>query len=407
MGGKSSSSIKCTRGVKIRQFQTEDRIQIAFSYKGVECRELMPPGPITQTAVNLAAGKRAEILNKIAQADSGLAIFLYGDYFPNSPRAAQFDSTGRRVMLTALLQKTLEGYELQVKNGKMAQSTLDGYTKAVRSQRMKAFAEGRAIATVLPSELRTFVASIGTTAKFVRNLLTPLRATFEDALNDDLIKANPFERVAMTALLKKSTTESDYEVDPFTQAERAELLKAARGDEKPMVQFWLAAGLRPGEMIAFKWPKVDWTNRKGRVDLNQVAKEEKLPKTAAGIRDVDLDDDAIAALIAQKSASYEAGQHVWLNPRTGKAWSTDAQIRKTLWQPLCERAGVRYRNPYQCRHTFASALLTAGANPWYVAEQLGHADVQLVYTTYGKFIREDYLKPKQQPGLRLVAGGAQ
>ncbi len=402
MGGKSSSNIKCPRGVKLRQFQTEERIQIAFTYKGVECRELMPPCPITQTAVNLAAGKRAEIQNKIAQAELGLAIFLYAEFFPNSPKAAQFDSTGRRVMLSALLQKTLEGYELQVKNGKMALSTLDGYRKAVNSKRMKDFIEGRAIATVLPSELRTFIASIGTTAKFVRNLLTPLRATFEDALNDDLIKINPFERVAMTALLKKSTTESDYEVDPFTQAERDQLLKAARADEKPTVQFWLAAGLRPGEMIAFKWPKVDWTNRKGRVDLNQVSKMEKLPKTAAGIRDVDLDDEAIAALIAQKSASYEAGAHVWLNPRSGKPWTTDAQLRKTLWVPLLERAGVRYRNPYQCRHTFASALLTSGQNPWYVADQLGHVDVQMVFRTYGKFIGQDYLKPKQQPGLRLV-----
>lgn len=94
--------------------------------------------------------------------------------------------------------------------------------------------------------------------------------------------------------------------------------------------------------------------------------------------------------------------HVWLNPRTGRAWTTDAQIRKTLWLPLCERAGIRYRNPYQCRHTFASALLTAGANPWYVAEQLGHVDVQLVFSTYGKFIGQDYQKPKVQ-GLRAVS----
>lgn len=106
------------------------------------------------------------------------------------------------------------------------------------------------------------------------------------------------------------------------------------------------------------------TNRKARIDINLVAGEEKLPKTAAGVRDVDLSDDAISALIAQKQASFEAGQQIWLNPRTGEPWKTDAQIRKTLWQPLCTRAGVRYRNPYQCRHTFASALLTEGANPW-------------------------------------------
>lgn len=402
MGGKSNNGIKCPRGVKLRDFTHEQRIQIAFSYKGIECRELLPPCPITQTAVNLAGGKRAEIQNRIAEAANGGRPFIYSDFFPTSARAAQFDSTGRRVMLAKLLQKTLEGYERQVDNGNMALSTLQGYTKAVNSARMQAFVKDKAIAAVTPSELREFAGGIEGTAKFVRNLLTPLRATFEDALNDDLITTNPFDRVAMAKLLKKTSTASEYEVDPFTQAERQALLQAARADEKPMIQFWLGTGPRPGELIAFKWPKVDWTNRKARIDLNQVSGKEKLPKTAAGVRDVDLTDDAIAALIAQKPYSFEAGQHVWLNPRTGKPWSTDAQIRKTLWQPLCERAGVRYRNPYQCRHTFASALLTAGANPWYVAEQLGHTDAQLVFTTYGKFIAQDYQKPKQQPTLRAV-----
>ena len=42
----------------------------------------------------------------------------------------------------------------------------------------------------------------------------------------------------------------------------------------------------------------------------------------------------------------------------------------------------------------ASTLLTAGANRWYVAQQLGHEDVEMVFRTYGKFIREDYQKPK-------------
>ena len=401
MGGKSISTIKCPRGVSIRQFTHEQRLQIAFSYQGIQCRELLPPGPITQTTANLAGGKRAEIQNKIAESAAGRAAFVYADYFPNSPRAAQFDSTGRRVMLDKLLQKTLEGYERQVSNGKMALSTLQGYRKAINSARVQAFVAGKPISAITPGDVREFAGGIEGTAKFVRNLLTPLRATFEDALNDDLIKANPFDRVAMAKLLKKTTNASEYEVDPFTQQERAELLKAARADERPMIQFWLATGLRPGELIAIKWMKIDWTHKKARIDLNQVSGEEKLPKTSAGIRDLDLGDDAMAGLIAQKSSSFEAGQHVWLNPRTGKAWSTDAQIRKTLWQPLCERAGIRYRNPYQCRHTFASALLTAGANPWYVAEQLGHVDVQLVFTTYGKFIGQDYQKPKVQ-ALRVV-----
>jgi len=399
MGGKQPREFSLPRGVKLREFAHEKRIQIAFSFQGVECRELRPPGPITQTTINMAGGLRSEVQRRIAE-----KTFNYADYFPNSPRALQFAPTGLRVMLESRLRLMEEAYERQVENGNMSPSTLAGYIKAIHSDRMQEFVRGRALASVKPSEIRAFASGIHGTAKHVRNLLTPLRAVFAEALNDDLIPFDPFARIDMTALLKKTTKDSAYEVDPFTEQERADILRAARPDEAPTIRFWLNSGLRPGELIAFKWPKVDWTNRKARIDLNQVVGVEKAPKTAAGIRDVDLGEEAIAALIAQKTISFEAGAHVFLNPRSGKPWTTDAQVRKTLWAPLLDRAGVRYRNPYQCRHTFASALLTAGENPWYVAEQLGHIDVQMVFQTYGKFISKDYQRQSAQPTLRIVNG---
>lgn len=79
---------------------------------------------------------------------------------------------------------------------------------------------------------------------------------------------------------------------------------------------------------------------------------------------------------------------------SGAIPSTYTQVRKTAWLPIMARSGIDYRNPYQIRHTYASTLLTAGGNPWYVAQQLGHEDVEMVFRTYGKFIREDYQKPK-------------
>lgn len=395
--GAGKRELSCPRGVTIRTFKTEQRIQLAFSFRGVECRELLPPGSITQSALNYAGGLRAEILRKIAA-----EAFRYGDYFPGSPRARQFDAGGRRAMVRDKLDDQLEVYRQQVKNGTLSPSTLDGYEKAINSARMRHW-DAKALAEVTPSALRDWIGGMGVTAKRARNLLTPLRSVFEDALNDQLIEFNPFDRIALKKLLKQTTKASDYEVDPFTAAERDALLAKARADEAPMLRFWFATGLRPGELMALRWGKVSFIDRLARIDLNLVAGVEKDPKTEAGIRNVELDDDAIAGLIAQKGATFLAGQHVFVNPRTGQAWESDAQIRKTLWQPLCTRAGVRYRNPYQVRHTYASSLLTAGANPWFVAQQLGHVDVQMVFQTYGKFIPEDYKRPKA-PALKLAGG---
>ncbi|RYG55005.1 MAG: integrase, partial [Alphaproteobacteria bacterium] len=140
-----------------------------------------------------------------------------------------------------------------------------------------------------------------------------------------------------------------------------------------------------------------------KIDIVQVEKKEQArTKTEAGTRWVNLSEEAVAALEAQKSTTLLANEHVWHNPRKGQFWETADQMRKTLWVPLCPRAGIAYRNPYQVRHTYASSLLTAGENPWYVAEQLGHADVTMVFQTYGKFISKDYQKPTRQPNLKVV-----
>lgn len=396
MGGKQPVPIECPRGVSIRTFTHERRIQIAFSFQGEECRELMPPGNITKSAVQHAHGLRLEILRKIKAKE-----FRYSDYFPDSPRAKTLAGNAQK-LIGDLLDAQLAIYERQTEAGQLSPSTLDGYRKAIKSERMAVW-RNKTLQEATPSALRAWIGEMEVTAKFARNLLTPLRSVFEDALNDDLIQFDPFERIALTKLLKQTSKASEYEVDPFTADERDQLIKAARPDEWPMLQFWMATGLRPGELQALRWDRIDLKAATARIDINQVARIEKGPKTEAGIRLVDLNPDAIRALEAQKAISGLAGTHVWLNPRTAKAWATDAQLRKTFWVPLVERSGLRYRNPYQVRHTYASALLTAGTNPWYVAQQLGHVDVTMVFQTYGKFIPADYQKPKA-PKLRVVSG---
>ncbi|MDI5754597.1 tyrosine-type recombinase/integrase, partial [Salmonella enterica subsp. enterica serovar Montevideo] len=42
--------------------------------------------------------------------------------------------------------------------------------------------------------------------------------------------------------------------------------------------------------------------------------------------------------------------------------------------------------PYHTRHTFACWLLTAGANPAFIAGQMGHETAQMVYEIYGMWI---------------------
>ena len=378
--------------MKIRQFVAGDRIQVAFTWNDQECRELLPPCPINKSSIQRAAILREEVRRKISD-----GTFAYADYFPDSPRAKV--SIKDAQLMEVLLQRQLETYEKQVQNGQMAKSSYRGYAKAVTGERMRRW-HGITVREVAPSALREWISEMDCTSKTIRNTLIPLRSIFEDALNDELIDFNPFDRIALAKLIKQTAKASDYVIQPFTAEERSAILEACRPDERPMIQFWFHSGLRPGELQALEWRHIDWERCIARIELNQVVGVVKAPKTAAGIRDLELNAEAMAALTSQKAISLLRGTRIWLNPSSLQPWDTDAQVRKTLWMPLMKRSKVPYRNPYQVRHTYASTLLTAGQNPWYVAQQLGHEDVEMVFRTYGKFIREDYLKPKAE--LRIV-----
>lgn len=95
---------------------------------------------------------------------------------------------------------------------------------------------------------------------------------------------------------------------------------------------------------------------------------------------------AISALKAQNKFTTEG--HIFLNPRTDKSWTDDAPIRKTAWTPTLTKAGVKYRKPYNTRHTFASIMLSSGAHPMWVAKQLGHKDWGMIRKIYGRWIED-------------------
>lgn len=58
------------------------------------------------------------------------------------------------------------------------------------------------------------------------------------------------------------------------------------------------------------------------------------------------------------------------------------------WNNLLKRAEIRHRKAYESRHTFAYWALSAGANPSFIANQMGYTNAQMVFTVYGKWMSE-------------------
>ncbi len=71
--------------------------------------------------------------------------------------------------------------------------------------------------------------------------------------------------------------------------------------------------------------------------------------------------------------------------KSGRPFDHD-DVTKRIWYPTLLKAGLAPRSPYQSRHTAASMWLASGENPEWVARQLGHANTEMLFKVYSKFI---------------------
>lgn len=73
------------------------------------------------------------------------------------------------------------------------------------------------------------------------------------------------------------------------------------------------------------------------------------------------------------------------DPGTGKPWAYEQNARKRYWELTIKTLGIRYRRPYNTRHTYATVGLMAGVNPAYMAGQLGHG-TEVFFKDYASWI---------------------
>ena len=282
----------------------------------------------------------------------------------------------------------LDEFLAQAKKSK-EHSTYIGYEKICRAHLYPQFGDVM-IRSLTPAMLRQWISGLEVTTKTISNILLPLRAIIGRALNDEIIDANPFDKIVISQLADRRTRQSSFVVDPFSVQEINQILAAAAHEQiQNLFQFAFFTGLRTSELIGLEWGDVDWNEKIIHVARAVVKKQVKYPKTRAGEREVKLLPPALEALERQKTHTMEQGLRVFHNPRTDAPWETDHQIRRTAWIPALKKSGVRYRNPYQTRHTYASMMLSRGERVRWLVTQMGHVDPQMVMRVYGKWIPED------------------
>jgi integrase len=89
------------------------------------------------------------------------------------------------------------------------------------------------------------------------------------------------------------------------------------------------------------------------------------------------------ALVAQQQGVTS----LWVFPNADGGRLNLDNLRYRVWYPTLQRTGLRPRDLYQCRHTFASLMLQSGEDPAWVARIMGHTTTRMLYERYNRFIQ--------------------
>ena len=359
---------------------SKSTISVRFAYPDAKTwqREFLALEP---TPANL---ERAFIHVSQIKAAIKAGNFDYIATFPDSPRALLY--TNRRFLYTYLKSNLVKQAHIKSGTRKFYAAIINGQVKGSSIAKV-------ALADITWPLIRDWALAMNVLPKTRTARIAVIRSYLDDAVEDELIKVNPLlgKKLKQQSVVIQSAA---TRIDPFSWDEREAIIRAAPRQFALQLIFQFFTGMRPEEIRGLTWDRVDFIGQSCLID--RVITDASLgafeaPKTQASFRTIQLVGPAFKALLAYKEYSFLWGEHVFLNPATGSPWSTTNKIR-AQWKQALKKAGVRYRVPYQTRHTFASQMMSAGEDHGFIAQQMGHADIGVTLKYYARFIENSGIK---------------
>lgn len=226
-----------------------------------------------------------------------------------------------------------------------------------------------------------------------------VRPAFQMAVDDDLIRKNPFEFQLATVVVNDSVTR-----EAITRKQERTFLEFVKND-KHFCKYYdgiyvlFKTGLRISEFVGLTIQDVDLKNRKLNVD-HQLQRKRNMEyviedtKTNCGTRVILMADDVYECFERIISNRKKPKVEPMIDGKSGFLYldKNDMPMVALHWekyfQHICQKYNSIYKvqmpkvTPHVCRHTFCSNMAKSGMNPKTLQYLMGHSDIGVTLNTY-------------------------
>ena len=288
-------------------------------------------------------------------------------------------------------------------------STRAGYKTTINFLKKDSFGSRR-IDTVRISDAKLWLIGLqqqhGKSYSAIHSIRGVLRPAFRMALDDDLIRRNPFEFELATVIVNDSVTR-----EAITRDQERKYLEFVKNDahfkryyEGIFILF--KTGLRISEFVGLTIKNIDFTNHKIIVDhqlirTSNMAYMIEAPKTESGVREIPMTpevEDAFRTIIKKRR---KPKVEPMVEGYSGFLYldKNDMPMVALHWEKYFQHILQKYNNiyrvqmpkvtPHVCRHTFCSNMAKSGMNPKSLQYIMGHSDISVTLNTYTHVKFED------------------
>lgn len=233
-----------------------------------------------------------------------------------------------------------------------------------------------------------------------------LRPAFEMAMNDDLIRKNPFQFELATVVVNDSVTR-----EAITRKQERDYLKFVKED-KHFCKYYDAlyilfnTGLRISEFCGLTMKDIDFEEK--RINVNhQLQRTSDMKyiiealKTESGIRFVPMTEEVEKCFRRIIEKRQKPKIEPMVDGYVGFLCLDKNEMPMVAlhWEKYMQHIREKYNKiykvqmpcitPHVCRHTFCSKMAKSGMNPKTLQYIMGHSDISVTLNTYTHIRFED------------------